>query len=178
LLLFEADLNSAPKAVDGQWIDHGGVAGPLFRALGPQPTYAHHMGFDLTQRVGSGLFLNAGDWVAQVDSLATTLAPAPRWLQARPDTALHMVHGGTGYAVLPPITGSRSNCARTIEVVAPSGTSCGFATFNGVSPACSYVRTTVGYDGTVILVFDEAIDQCSSSGSCTCTWQWWPGFFR
>jgi hypothetical protein len=34
----------------------------------------------------------------------------------------------------------------------------------------------VGYDGTLMLEFSEAFDQCHPSG--TCTWQWRSGFFR
>jgi hypothetical protein len=158
------------------WIDHQGVAGAVFRALGPQHDATHLMGFALTQRVGDGLFLKAGnDWIGQLDSLSTTLAAPPVWLRARSGTSLHMVHGGKGYAVLPPATGG---CVKAVEVMAPSGTSCGSATFAGVSDTCSAATSTVGYDGTLMLAFSEAADQCNPGGTCTCTWQWWPGFFR
>jgi hypothetical protein len=42
---------------------------------------------------------------------------------------------------------SDSGCTQTIEVVAPSGTSCGAASFSGNSTSCTQVLTTVGYDG-------------------------------
>jgi len=176
LVLYGADFRTAPKAVDGIWVDRDGTA-TTFRALGPQKDWTHLMGFALTQRVGSGLFLQSGDdWVGQLDSLSTSVAAPPDWLRSRPGTRLHMVHGGTGYAVLSPFTSK--GCVRTIEVVSPSGTSCGATTFAGSSDSCSGTNPTVGYDGTVILEFGEHADQCRPGGVCTCTWQWWPGFFR
>jgi hypothetical protein len=176
LVLFGADPSIAPNSVDGMWVDHDGVAGPIFRALGTQRDSTHAMGFALTQRVGNGLHLKAGnDWVGQFDSLSTSMSAPPDWLKARPGTWLHMVHGGRGYAVLPPWSG---DCSRTVEVMSPAGSSCGSTTFTASSQSCSNANSTVGWDGTLLLQFSEAADQCKPGGTCTCTWQWWPGFFR
>jgi hypothetical protein len=176
LALFGADFRTAPNAIDGVWVDHDGNASAVFRALGQQKDAAHNMAFMLTQRVGSGLFLGTpSEWIGQFDSLSTTMADPPEWLKARPGTMLHMVHGGTGYAVLPPWS---PDCVRTVEVVAPSGTSCGSATFAAVSDSCRFPQATIGYDGTLMLGFSETYDQCGAGGTCTCTWQWWAGFFR
>jgi hypothetical protein len=169
LVLFDADYNTAPQSVDAVWVDHDGTKGPVFRALGKQ-SYWPHLGIDVTQRVGSGLFFRTDRWW-QIDSLAVVVQPPPDWFARRPFSGLHMVHGGTGYAVLP------DGCGDTIEVVAPSGTSCGTAKFTGASGSCTARTLAVGYDGTVIEQLPPPAGECNGE-SCTCTWQWWPGFFR
>ena len=177
-MLFNGDDRYGANTVAGMWIDHDGAAGPVFQALGPQSKPAQQVGFRLTQRVGSGLFIGAGGkWVAQIDSLATSTGPAPGWLQARPNTRLHMVHGGSGYAVLP-VPGTSGDCSQSVEVVAPSGTSCGTASFSAGSGNCDMKDIVVGYDGTVMQTFPDAKEKQCWFGACTCTWQWWPGFFR
>jgi len=175
LALFDGDPSRAPKSMIGMWIDPAGKAGRVFQVLGPQSDFPHNGGFSLAQRVVSGLFLGQGGWLGQLDSGSTTLAPAPDWLRARPNTTLHMVHGGTGYAVMQTAINA---CSHTVEVLAPSGVRCGTATFTADASSCAFNRATVGYDGTAVLTFNEANDQCASAGRCTCSWQWWPGFFR
>jgi len=89
LVLYGADFRTAPKAVDGIWVDRDGTA-TTFRALGPQKDWTHLMGFALTQRVGSGLFLQSGDdWVGQLDSLSTSVAAPPDWLSPAQHEAAH-----------------------------------------------------------------------------------------
>jgi hypothetical protein len=89
-----------------------------------------------------------------------------------------MVHGGRGYAVLPPPANS-PNCTQLIEVRAPSGASCGTAAFKiGTGGACDTKGIAVGYDGTVVQQFPDSAEQQRADGQGTCTWQWWPGFFR
>jgi len=181
LALFDSDPNKgAWKAVDGQWFDLDGTPGPIFRVLGPQSDWAHDLDVKLAQRVGSGFFLAvSGTWVAEIDSLATSVMDAPPWLRDRRNTRLHMIHGGRGYAVLPEVGVDPSvDCAHHVEVVAPSGTSCGTAVFSAGSGACQMQEITVGHDGTVIQQFPYTSERQCSTASCTCTWQWWPGFFR
>jgi hypothetical protein len=109
-----------------------------------------------------------GNWLGQIDSgAAKAMSDAPSWLQARPGRALHMVRGGTGYAVLPP---SSAACAQTLEIVSASGKVCGDLTFSSSASSCNYATVRVGYDGTVILG--------ASLGSNQCSWEWWPGEFR
>jgi hypothetical protein len=130
------------------WIDHAGAAGPVFHAVGPMDHWAH-LGMDLTQRVGSGLFVAGSEWLGQIDSLATTVTPPPDWLKARPHNLLHMVHGGKAYGVLDG-PGYAADCVQTIEVVTTSGKSCGAATFRAGTGACYRSFIAMGYDGTVI----------------------------
>jgi hypothetical protein len=173
LVLFPGNLTTARNTVEAMWIDRSGKASAVFRLAGPFPEDPSRI--TLTQRVGSGFFVLKGDtaigpaeWVGQIESGSTAMmSPAPAWLQARPDTLLHVVHDGTGYAVSPLF--SRS-CSAPIEVIAPSGRSCGTATFTSSSASCGFNQIRVGYDGTLSMGFIEGPDRCS--------WEWWSGFFR
>ncbi|GAC1344051.1 MAG: hypothetical protein NVSMB23_18560 [Myxococcales bacterium] len=170
--------------IAARWVHHDGRAGDVFQWLGPRPETGR---FVLEPRVGDGFFIGfGGRWTDQIDSLATVTTPAPAWLQARPDTDLHMVHGGRGYAVLPtrrfrstapdPSTDSPT-CSQAVEVIAPSGTSCGTVSFNAGTGPCAMKAITVGYEGTVIQQLPDSKETRCWFGPCTCTWQWWPGFF-
>jgi hypothetical protein len=166
LVLFIGNMQTARNTIDGMWIDRAGSASALFLVAGPFADFPSQV--SMTQRVGSGLFIkNGAQWVGQIESGSTAaMAPAPSWLQARSDTLLHMVRGGTGYAVF---SAGNSICPQVVEVIAPSGASCGAATFMPQSRSCRYTHVRVGYDGTVSLGFSEG-------GKTQCTWEWWPGF--
>src|SRR6185503_12441507 len=146
------------------------ISGPV-----PSGTQAHLITFSVAERVGSGLFVGAeGSWRVQLDSLSTAPAPPPSWLASRPVSPMHMVHGGQGYAVLPnPAVG---DCAQTIDVVSPSGKTCGSQTFRAVAGSCATNAIRVGYDGTVVQTL-PGVPSCSGR-SCSCTWQWWTGFYQ
>ena len=175
LALFKA------STLHAQWIDPSGHAGAEFDlgdALAPPPSDS----FEVYPRIGSGLFvlrLAGGHttWLHQLDSLATVARPAPDYLQSRPDTRLHMAHGGKAYAMLPiPVQG---DCTQRIEVLAPSGKSCGSAEFVLAAGSCTTSFIDVGYDGTVVQQLPASMEDHSCPGNqCSCTWRWWPGFFR
>jgi hypothetical protein len=163
------------------WVDHDGRQGPVFQLIGPGPVPAARP--TATVRVESGLFLATGSiWTMQLDSLSTTPAPAPAWLAARPVREMHMVHGGRGYAVLPPNPGDEGPCAQAIEVIAPSGRSCGTSLFRATEGgACKPLGIRVGYDGTVVQQLPSGEERrCpgDSPTQCSCSWHWWPGFFH
>lgn len=162
-----------------QWFDHGGNPGPEFQAVSGAafPT-------SLWERVGSGLFLlgfpgGRRAWLGQFEPLATSLSAAPSWLAAQPDVTLHMVHGGTGYARLP-LSDVRGACVQNVEVISPSGQSCGTASFAVDGGSCLTSNISVGYDGTVIQQLPrEREAPCTAAGhQCDCTYRFWPGFFR
>ncbi|GAC1539140.1 MAG: hypothetical protein NVS2B9_06030 [Myxococcales bacterium] len=162
------------------WVDHGGTQGPVFDLVGPGPVPAATV--TAAVRVDSGLFLSTGGlWTLQLDSLATTPGPAPAWLAARPVRDMHMVHNGRGYAILPPNPGDTGPCAQEIEIVAPSGKSCGLSVFRAAGGACRPLGIRVGYDGTVVQQLPSSAEKrCPEGGTqqCTCTWHWWPNFFH
>jgi hypothetical protein len=153
------------KAADAIWIDRDGTAGSIFQLLPQQSNFAHDL-VRATQRVGSGLFV-IGDDPVQIESLSTVTTPAPGFVSNLHSTSFHMVHDGRGYAILP--ANPPSDCA--IEVVAPSGKSCGKVSFGGCA------GLAVGFDGTVVETLPLESTSCGS-GNCTCKWQWWSGYFH
>ena len=88
-----------------------------------------------------------------------------------------MVHGGRGHAVLPAAADS-ATCSQSVEVIAPSGTSCGTASFSAGTGSCTTKAITIGYDGTVIQQLPATREQQCWFGPCSCSWQWWSGFFN
>jgi len=69
-------------------------------------------------------------------------------------------------------------CAQRIEIVAPSGRSCGTAVFPIASASCTTGKINVGYDGTVIQALPFEMQRHNDDGTLTCTWQSWPGFLH
>jgi hypothetical protein len=162
----------------GQWFDHAGTSGPVFDVL-----TSDRVAIALYERVGDGLFLYGGDsagasWIGQFDARSTSMSPPPAWLAARPGKTLHMVHGGRGYAALPR-PGSSDSCEQQVELISPSGQVCGSATFSAGGGACNTRSIVVGYDGTVVQQGPRERETCSANDHiCTCTYRYWPGFFR
>ncbi|TMB14879.1 MAG: hypothetical protein E6J66_00865 [Deltaproteobacteria bacterium] len=90
-----------------------------------------------------------------------------------------MVRGGKGYAVLPVEAQDAQDCVQSVEVVSPSGKSCGTTSFRAASGPCRTGPITVGYDGTVMqLAPDPDPAHQEWFGQGTCYWHWWPGLFR
>jgi hypothetical protein len=178
LYAFDGSKEFGANSMGAMWVDAHGNAGQPFELVGPQAQSVFAKPLTLAQRVGSGFLVqNGSDWIGQIDSLATTLSPPPSWLEARPNTSLHMVHGGTGYAVLP---AASAVCEQEVEVISPTGISCGTTRFTAASSACTIQSTIiVGYDGTVI---QRAPDPDPTHqewfGPGTCYWHWWPAFYK
>src|SRR3954470_13504369 len=177
LVLLDATDRYGSGKVGGIWIDHSGHAGAEFLALEnvPSPPYLF-----LTPRVGNGFFAarNPGPpttaaWIGQFDAMGEGTAP-PDWLMARPVTRLPVVRNGRAYAVIHPAR-LDAVCHADIEVVAPSGKSCGTAAFPAdQSGQFCAGGLFVGSDGTV--VGGRAED--ASPGSRTFTFRWWTGFLH
>jgi hypothetical protein len=185
LILWDGTARFGTGAEAGQWIDANGQAGAIFLfANGIKqgdllPNSANVMP-SMNERMGSGLLIAKSDntWLGQIDSLATHLNPPPAWLAARPDTLLHMIHGGKGYAVSR-LDAAGPACEQQIEVISPSGKSCGKSTFAVDSATCKPGNFLVGFDGTVVQQLPVDLPACTAAGhQCTCSWHAWPGFFR
>jgi hypothetical protein len=180
LAIWPSDARYGKGTFAGQWFDHDGNPGPVFQVMLPAGTSPNA----LFERVGDGLFLAGGaagqpSWLGQFDARATALTPPPGWLAARPGKTLHMVHGGAGYAVLPQDAQQSANCEQQVEVISPSGQSCGTATFSFGGGSCTTGTIAVGYDGTVVQQGPRERETCSAADHvCTCTYRYWPGFFR
>lgn len=170
------DTSTFDKSVTAQWIAHDGTASPAFQLLGPQREWNHLAGRVIV-RVGGGLFVHADEWW-QLPSNATALQAAPAWfIAAHPELMLgmQMVRNGRAYGIIR--RGSGPDCASTVEIVTASGKSCGTASFSA-GPACqSSSGGLIGYDGTFVQLRPPPASVCTG-GACSCTWQWWTGFFH
>jgi hypothetical protein len=170
-----ADSAKYDKSVVAQWIDHDGAATPAFQLLGPQHEWNHLEGISIV-RVGSGLFIHADDWW-QLESMSKTLDPPPAWfLDAKPqNVTMQMVRNGRAYGLIS--AASSPDCTTTVEVVSPTGKSCGKASFSAGPGGCFSASASIGYDGTLVQRVPPADGVCTG-GLCVCTWHWWTGFFR
>jgi hypothetical protein len=107
-----------------------------------------------------------GRWLAVIaDGTPEVWAPPP-WLASRP-LNVAVVRGGRANAFVS-YRSSPSACEPRIEIVAPSGTSCGTVALP-VADACTHVD--VGTDGTVFA--ESELD-----GGARCVWRWWSGLLR
>lgn len=158
-------------SVGGIWIDHSGHAKQEFLLV---DSLAIGTGLYLSPRIGSGFFVRRGaDWILQLDSMDTGRAP-PDWLAKRPDTTLQVVRNGRAYGLVHPARAD-ATCHVDVEVVEPSGASCGTAAFPGhVRGDFCEGYPIIGYDGTVI----DATVEASGDGYQTSTFRWWSGFLR
>ena len=157
--------------MNGVWVDRDGNVGSEFEA-------GDFLGGMLSPRVGNGMFLAAnGKWIAQFEPFGRPTA-APDWLASRPvGTTLHMVRNGRAYAVISPPVFANGPCSTTIDIVAPSGRSCGTAEFTSpVSDSVCQSSMWVGYDGTAI----QRIASTAGSGfsGVLSRFRWWTGYFH
>src|SRR5207237_3533798 len=129
-----------------------------------------------TQHDGGAFFRNAPPehWVLQFDSRSPTPSPPPAWLVARDSELfkIHMAFGGRAYAFIGQQVPA-SSCQNNIEIVAPSGKSCGRMEFP-IPGSCKSSHLDVGYDGTVIEGFPPEATPVAPDGAKHCTWSWWP----
>jgi hypothetical protein len=181
LVLLDQTPRDGPWWVEGVWVDHQGHIGPSFNADSSASYVAMNAWLVLFPRVGSGLFLSdiakGHGWLRQFDSFSSQNQRPPDWLTSRP-AKLHVVLNGQAYAFLEPFDGHSSNpCSQGIEIVASSGKSCGKAVFPIAPASCMPASIDIGYDGTVIQQLPFEMERSSGSGN-SCTWRWWPGFFR
>ena len=71
------------------------------------------------------------------------------------------------------------NCQQTVDVISPSGQLCGSSSFAIGGGSCTTMSIRVGYDGTVVQQGPKERETCQYNAHvCTCTWRYWPGFFR
>jgi hypothetical protein len=186
LLLYDGASSFGEGTVAGLWVDSSGQVGTPFLAL-TGLSNPRRLAFTFSPQVGSGLFLQVKDsttpgkpaqWARAFPSMALASEPAPEWLSKHPDTSLQVVRGGRAYARLPFRGQASPDCSQSIEVLTPSGTSCGSTRFALGDSACTTGAITVGYDGTVVQQWPQQLEHCNDAGSCSCTWRWWPGLLK
>ncbi len=118
---------------------------------------------------------------------STQLQPLPDWVASRAaaagtafaqlGAALAVVRGGAANAFAIVKSGTGEPCVVHVEVLTPSGESCGTTELRAAE-ACGSVG--FGFDGTVFATA-SALDPTpgpSGDGGGTCQWHWWSGLLR
>jgi hypothetical protein len=125
------------------------------------------------------MFLSQNEgWIAQFEPFGGPTA-APDWLASRPaGTTLHMARNGRAYAVITPGVQTTGPCSTVIDIVAPSGKSCGTAEFPSppAEDRCASAMW-VGYDGTAIQQIQSTPVDPGFSGLWN-RFRWWTGYFH
>lgn len=175
------------------WFDANGVpATGIFQILsGFQP--GPSTWFETSPLIGGGLALRRMDapsdsmqeerrtsrWLLVLPSGTSSTLPAPAWLAQRPDTDMHLARSGGAYVFLPWATDANV-CSQQVEVVSPSGNSCGKLDFPVDGSACRTRELRLGLDGTVMQMLPASREQNEPPGSTvyTCTLRYWPAALR
>ncbi len=120
-----------------RWLDASGQAvSPVFAVA----QYPDSLGRAAGLTAGNGVAIgDSSRWIGVVAPGSTTVSPAPAWLASRVG-AVSLVRGGRALAFA-------SGFAKTLEVVAPDGTSCGKLTLPG--------GVSIGTDGTVFTAVSD-----------------------
>lgn len=180
ILLFDGAGRFAANSVAGLWISHEGQRGTIFSAIDRKFTDTWLV---IAPRVKSGVFVQersplGGNWVRQIDSLATSGSAPPSWLVQRGGWVVHFAHNGTAYAMTPTgDVGSSEGPTCQLDVISAGGKTCSTITFDDPSGTCESGNLEVGYDGTLV----QLLGTSSTSGcrrDCACTWRWWSGYLH
>ncbi len=152
----------ALSGTDGRWFDRDAKALTGWFSIGAS-------GSPALLADGSIGIHDGGRWLAVVPDGRGEAAPPPSWLAARP-VHVEVVRGGRANAFVPPITVA---CTPSIELVTPSGKSCG--TVHPAAGGDPCVSVEIGKDGTVFAT--SAIVPPRGSGF-RCVFRWWSGLLR
>lgn len=193
--------SSVTYGITGQWIDPSGIAQSKFTLVSGITSGAPTL--LATPRVEGGFFLwsgyglqNVGSWILQIDEGSTIATPAPPWLTNLPPyTAIHLIHGNTGYA-LGSLTMAAGGCRHRIEIATDKGELCGAIETDVAGSFCAdwfgyqgsgawqwgwpgggpgYRLVDIGADGTLF----EGLPNSAPPGSgFSCSWQYWPQLFN
>ena len=181
LQLLATDLNGSTLALSvpgegpvGYWFGPAGEIGPTLAG----PTL--NLVSDWALRVGGGFFLaipgdGGVEWTASVSHRDTAVHPAPAWLASRPNTRVFPIFGGAAYAIVPRAGTAPVPCEQTVTIVDADGNVCGQMSLGSPMSTCIPGEVMVGIDGSIIQTGPRDLDDCTSGGSCTCTWRVWRG---
>jgi hypothetical protein len=177
-------------AVDAQWVDTNGMAQPPFTLIA-QFQAGVNTWFETSPLIGGGLAVRRMDattnttgpeaerrtsaWLLVLASGSRSPQAAPGWLRNRPNTGAELARGGRAYAMMPWSTDA-SPCAQQVELVSPSGNSCGTTTFTVDGSSCLTRELRLGLDGTVMQMLPASREQFVPGSSVvkTCTLRFWP----
>ena len=194
VVILDGTKRFGPGAISAIWFDAVGAR------LTPEFEVLHDFvpgvstWFETSALAGSGLALRRMDtaatdptgeilssrWLALLPSGSESLDAAPAWLRSRPNTNLKLVRGGRAYALFP-WAALLSSCEQTVEILSPSGASCGKLSFVVDGKACTSRELRIGFDGTVMqmLPTERETDLCPVRCDIqSCTVRYWPAALR
>ena len=118
-------------------------------------------------------------WLLVLPSGTARADPAPDWLTQRPDTHMELARSKQAYAFLP-WAADVPACSQRVEVVSPTGRSCGNFDFGVDANACRTRELRLGVDGTVLQMLPADRERNDPPGSPvhTCTLRYWPAALR
>jgi len=170
----------------GQWFDSDGIVlTPSFVVL-PDVAAANDVTFDTAPLIGgclairrvqpsrddpSGRIFSTSQWIGSISSGAMSVADAPDWLKARPDTNMKIAFSGQAYAMLP-LGRPAAPCSQAIEIVSKDGTSLGACSLRSDPGTCRTEDIHVARDGTPI----QLLPRGTVSGGCG--YRFWPRALR
>ncbi|MBS2028649.1 MAG: PKD domain-containing protein [Deltaproteobacteria bacterium] len=111
---------------------------------------------------GSLAMRGDGNYAAVFPDAQAKQNPVPAWISSRGNSDLFPVRGFTGYAAVPP----GPSWQGTVELLTPSGQSCGCFTGQDAPATIIDQFVTVGRDGTLFVPL-------ANSGG-TCVYRWYP----
>lgn len=117
--------------------------------------------FQYQIRPNAGGTVSPTGWYALYPSAQPLTAQVPNWLREHDGALLRLAGATTGYVG---VRRDPNTCARTLEVVGPSGQTCFTLAVEG-SELCDPWQETVWPDGTLLL-------------RNICDHRWWPGIAR
>ena len=186
-------LDGGAGSIAAIWFDqHGAALTGIFEIIsgfeaGPSTW------FETSPLIGGGLALRRVDapsdslheerrtsqWLLVLPSGTSSTLPAPDWLTQRPDTTMQLARSGAAYALLP-WAADVNHCVQQVEIVSPSGNSCGKLDFPVDDGACRTRELRLGLDGTVMQMLPASREQNQPPGSTvyTCTLRYWPAAAR
>jgi hypothetical protein len=190
IVLVGGSPQSGPGPVSAQWFAEDGTPMTgMFEVLRDfSPGYSTFL--EGSPLIGGGIALRRLDvapdgnpsgtsrWIVAIGSGAARADAPPEWLASRPNTRLQLTREGRAYALLP--DGAHvTPCSQSIEVLAPSGASCGALELPVDDAACVTRDLRLGLDGTVLqmLPFSREHD-LHSWGPRSCTLRFWPAALR
>jgi hypothetical protein len=116
-------------------------------------------------------------WLMLLQPGSTTPDAPPDWLTSRPDTHFELTRGGRAYAFLP--YGRNGPCVQRVEILAPTGESCGGFDLPMSDGTCTTYDLCVGLDGTLLQRLGNELEKDLGSGVArTCTLRFWPAALR
>jgi len=178
--------------IDALWLGPSGrITTPAFNVLqGFQP--GEDTWFETSPLIGGGVALRRMDaatrsrfdpgrssqWIAVLPRGVAHADPVPDWLAQRPNANMELVRGRGAYAFLP-WEGDADVCNQQIEIVAPSGSSCGKLDFPIDGLPCRTRELRLGADGTVLQKMPSDREQSpTNNGVFTCTLRYWPAALK